>query len=91
MYPLRYAVARSYAILSSAKLISQQELSTLAVNAKIGSALGLIDLKGVDMDELTLLCEPYSLVRLTKCGDTPEERDEARARTVRKTITDKEE
>lgn len=84
------SVARSYAILRSAKLLSQEELESLVVNVKIGILLGLITLEGVDLDELALLCEPASLVRLTKCGDTPEERDAQRALTVQKTISDKE-
>ncbi len=84
------SVARSYAILSSAKLLSQEELESLLVNLKIGILLGLITLNGVDLDELALLCEPASIVRLTKCGDTPDERDIARAITVKKTISSKE-
>ena len=84
------SVSRSFAILGSARLLSQQELESLVVNVKIGVNLGLVPLEHVNLDELTLLCEPASLMRLTGCGDSPEERDIARARTVRKTITDKE-
>ncbi|HCJ01804.1 MAG TPA: ATP--guanido phosphotransferase [Clostridiales bacterium] len=87
---LEDSVARAVAILSSAKLLSQEELESLIVSVKIGVILGLVDMDHVNLDDLALLCKPYSLVRLTECENTSEARDFARARTVRKTITDKE-
>ena len=84
------SVARAYAILSSAKLLSQQELESLMIHVKIGVLLGLLPEIGKHPDELVLMCKPSSLVRFTGCGNTPEERDAARAATVQKVITDKE-
>ena len=84
------SVARAYAILSSAKLLSQQELESLMIHVKIGELLGLLPELNMKPDELVLMCTPSSLVRFTGCGDTPEERDAARAATVQKVITNKE-
>ena len=87
---LEDSVARSYALLCSAKLLPQQELESLLVNVKIGIMLGLITINTVDLDELALLCKPSSLIRLTKCSDDQMEIDATRAETVRKAITKKE-
>ena len=84
------SVLRSEAILRSAVLLSQQELEGLIVNLKIGVQLGLLAIDGVNLDELALICKPASLVRLTSCGDSAQERDAARAQTVKKAITSKE-
>ena len=84
------SVARAYAILSSAKLLSQQELESLMIQVKIGELLGLLPEPNMNPDELVLMCKPTSLVRIAGCGNSPEERDAARAATVRKVITDKE-
>ena len=87
---LEDSVARSYALLCSAKLLPQQELESLLVNVKIGIMLGLITINTVNLDELALLCKPSSLIRLTKCSGDRTELDATRAETVRKAITKKE-
>ncbi len=86
---LEDAIFRSYALLSSARVLSQKELENLVVNAKIGVMLGLIDLD-VNLDDVTIMCKPLSLEKLTGCGSTPQERDVARANTVRKIIKGRE-
>ena len=84
------SVARAYAVLTSAKLLSQEELESLMIHVKIGALLGLLPEMYMNPDELVLMCKPSSLVRFTGCGNTPEERDAARASTVQKVITNKE-
>ena len=86
---LEDSVARSYAVLCSAKLLPQEELESLLVNVKIGIMLGLITINTVNLDELALLCKPSSLIRLVKCSGDGTELDAARAETVRKAITKK--
>ena len=88
---LEDSVARSYAVLCSAKLLPQEELESLLVNVKIGISLGLLTINTVNLDELALLCKPSSLIRLVKCSGDGTELDAARAETVRKAITKKEE
>lgn len=88
---LEDSVARSYALLCSAKLLPQQELESLLVNVKIGIMLGLLTINTVNLDELALLCKPSSLIRLTKCSGNAMELDATRAETVRKAITKNEE
>lgn len=85
--PLEDSIMRSCALLRSAKLMTQQELESLIVNVKIGIMLGLVSIDKVNLDELALLCKPSSLMRLTKCGNSPLELDATRAQTIQKAIT----
>ncbi len=87
---LEDAVFRAYAILTSARILSQKELEGLVVNVKIGTMLGLISIDHVNLDELTFMCKPFSLVRLTGCGNSSLERDITRANTVRNILKGKE-
>ncbi|MCR4725638.1 MAG: ATP--guanido phosphotransferase [Clostridia bacterium] len=87
---LEDAIYRAFAILTSARVLSEKELESLIVNVKIGVSLGLIELNDVNLDDLALMCKPLSLVRLTGCGDSPAERDVTRADTVRKILKGKE-
>ena len=84
------SVYRAVAILGAARTLSQKELEAYTVYLKMGVMLGLISPIKIDPDELLLMCKPYGIVQLTHCGDTPVERDVARAEIIRKIINSKE-
>jgi len=92
MYKLRLedAVYRSVAILGAARTLSQKELESSMVYWKIGASLGIVSPCPFDPDEILLMCKPYSIVQLTNCGDSPVERDVARAEFIRNLIQSKE-
>ncbi|MBQ9369744.1 MAG: hypothetical protein IJU10_01565 [Clostridia bacterium] len=81
------SVYRAVAILGAARTLSQKELEAYMVYLKMGVMLGLIPPTKIDPDELLLMCKPYGIVQLTHCGNTPAERDVARAELIRKIMT----
>ena len=85
------AVYRSIATLGAARILSQKELESCLVYSKIGVSLGLIEPLSVDPDELLVMSQPYGIVRLTGCGDTPLARDAARADFIRNILSKKKE
>ena len=87
---LEDTVYRAVAILGAARTLSQKELESYMVYLKIGVMLGMIPPCRIDPDDLILMCKPYGIVKLTQCGDSPAERDVARAELVRKIMNSKE-
>ena len=83
---LEDAIYRAVAILGAARTLSQKELEAYTVYLKMGVMLGLIPPCKIDPDDLLLMGKPYGIVQLTHCGNSPAERDVARAELIRKII-----
>lgn len=83
-------ISRSYAVLKGAYALTAQELMKLLVDVKIGVILGILPIKSTAItDEMIWACSASSLQIITN-GSSEEERDKARARIVRKLLTEEE-
>lgn len=80
-------IYRALGVLERAKMLSNKELMTCLAYVKLGVNLKLIELDtAITLDELMVLAQPYSLMRLTGCGNSAAERDEARANIVKRAL-----
>lgn len=80
-------IYRALGILKSAKLLTVDELMSYIAYIKLGVNLGLFKLDtAITLDELMVLSQPYSLVKLTGCGSSALERNIARADIVKRAL-----
>ncbi len=80
-------ISRSMGILLTARLITHSEAMKLLSNVRMGITEGLIEDVSVDtVDSLMLLIQPASLMKSEGRKLSPQERDEARAKLIKKTL-----
>ena len=82
-------ITRAYGILSSARLLSTDEMLDLFSWVRLGAVYGVIDADITKLNELTETMQAATLA--SKNGEflSSDERDEIRARTVREALFDK--
>lgn len=85
---VRDSVGRAYGVLCHAGLLSSREMLDLLSGLRLGCELGMIKGIGVgDINRLMLYTQPGHLQKLEGRAVHPDERDEARARLVRETVS----
>jgi protein arginine kinase len=83
-------VMRSYGILNNARLLPAEEAYELISDLRLGLSLGLVhDLSEADLNRLLALLGPASIQKAKGQAMPPEERDVARATTVRSLFSGK--
>lgn len=80
-------ISRALGVLKHAKLLTNDELMSCLAYVKLGVNLDLFQLDtAITLDELLVLSQPYSLMRMTNCGNSTLERDIARANIVKRAL-----
>lgn len=79
-------ITRAYGVLMNATLLSTGELLELVSYVKLGQSLGLLKVQG-DLDELIISAQPANLTKMAGKKMSAQERDEYRAKYVRKALT----
>ena len=82
-------ITRAYGILSSARLLNTDEMLDLFSWVRLGSVYGIIDADIVKINELTETMQAATLACAHGEDLSGDERDEIRAKTVRKELFDK--
>ena len=82
-------ITRAYGILSSARLLSTDEMLDLFSWVRLGAVYGIIDTDIAKMNELTETMQAATLACTNGEDLSSDERDEIRAKTVRKEMFDK--
>ena len=82
-------ITRAYGILSSARLLSTEEMLDLFSWVRLGAVYGIIDADIAKMNELTETMQAATLACVNGENLSGDERDEIRAKTVRKEMFDK--
>ena len=82
-------ITRAYGILSSARLLSTEEMLDLFSWVRLGAVYGIIDADIAKMNELTETMQAATLACVNSENLSGDERDEIRAKTVRKEMFDK--
>ncbi len=80
-------IYRALGLLERARMLSNKELMNSLAYVKLGVNLKLFELDtAITLDELLVLTQPYSLMRMTNCGNSTAERDAARAGIVKRAL-----
>ncbi len=82
-------ITRAYGILSSARLLSTDEMLDLFSWVRLGAVYGIIEADTVKINELTETMQAATLACANGEDLSEDERDEIRAKTVRKELFDK--
>lgn len=82
-------ITRAYGILSSARLLSTDEMLDLFSWVRLGAVYGIIEADTVKINELTETMQAATLACANGEDLTEDERDEIRAKTVRAELFDK--
>lgn len=83
---IREKARRQYGMLMYSEAVSAKETTEIYSDLRLASAMGLVNIPSHKLDEMLVRCMPNSISADNGGAATPEERDSARAKTVRDII-----